>query len=379
MNKFQFQVSGTNIIFGAGAAAKLGAQAAALGVRRAFLVADPFVAQQPAGAAAQASLRAAGVEPLLYTDVVPDPDAPSVARAAAAYRAAGADGLVALGGGSAMDTAKALGVLATAGVEHIAPFYFGGSATPRGIPPLICLPTTAGTGAEVTFVAIVTEPETGRKMLVRHPSMAPAVALVDPLLSASMPPALTAATGMDALAHALEAITSTMASPLSDALALDAIPRIVESLPCAVADGADAEARAQMAYAATAAGLAFLSGRVHLGHAVGHAIGGAFHMPHGLACIVCMPAILGLLAEACAAELARIAPALGAPDAAGVPGALEALMRRCGVPRLRAALGAHRPSIDDLVGLVQGEERLIRLSRHAPTAAEWAQVFERSM
>jgi alcohol dehydrogenase class IV len=158
--------------------------------------------------------------------------------------------------------------------------------------PLIAVPTTAGTGSEVTFVAIVTEPTTQRKLLVRHPVIAPHVALVDPDLAATLPPKLTMATGMDALAHALESMTSTMASPISDALAMQAIAVIVTSLPRLILAGHNPTDRAAMSQAATVAGLAFLSGRVHLGHAVGHSLGGVYHLPHGTACIVMMPQII---------------------------------------------------------------------------------------
>lgn len=379
IDNFQYQGSSTNVVFGSGVAAQVGRHAKRLGIHRAFVVTDPAMAQTPARHAAVDALVAAGVEVTLFTDVVLDPTDFSVEQAAVRYRASGADGVIALGGGSAMDTAKALGVLVAANATQIAPFYFGGGATPVGIPPLICIPTTAGTGSEVTFVAIVTEADSQRKMLVRHPLIAPTVALVDPLLSATMPPALTAYTGMDALSHALEALTSTLAGPLSDALAYDAIPRIIKALPCAVVNGADQEARAEMSYAALVAGMAFLSGRVHLGHAIGHSLGTVYHVPHGLACIVCMPAILELLRDECAVQLERIAPAFGVETGADVPKALEDVMQRCEIPRLSTAIGLDSRVIPDLVELVQGESRLIALSRRQPTDEEWEQVFAKSM
>jgi len=376
---FQYQGPSTRIVFGDRTAAQLGTAAAELGISRAFVVADPFIARSPAGQAARDSLAAAGIAVELFDEVIPDPTDVSVETAAARYNAADANGIVALGGGSAMDTAKAVGVLAAAGSERIAPFYFGGSARPSGMPPLICVPTTAGTGSEATYVAIVTDSATGRKMLVRHPSLSPSVALVDPLLSATMPPALTAATGFDALAHALEAVTSTLANPISDGLALDAIPRVVNYLPRAVEDGGDLEARRELAYAATVAGMAFLSGRVHLGHAVGHSVGAAYHVPHGLACIVCMPAIMELLGPVCSRELDRVAQLLDLSDGTRVPPLIEDLMRRCRVPRLGALIRGDSSAIPALVEHVLGEDRLIGLSRRRPSEAEWAMLFERSM
>lgn len=378
VERFRFQAPATDIVFGVGSAAQLGKHATRLGLRRALLVTDAALAQSDACRAAVESLQIAGVSVELYADVVLDPTDDSVEWAAEHYRAVGADGLVALGGGSAMDTAKALGVLVASDARAIAPFFFGGSATPVGIPPLICLPTTAGTGSEVTYVAIVTERESQQKMLVRHPAIAPTVAIIDPKLSVTMPPALTAYTGMDALSHALEAMTSTLATPLSDSLALDAIPRIVAALPRAVEAGDDLEARAEMSYAALAAGLAFLNGRVHLGHAVGHSLGTAYHLPHGLACIVCMPAIMGLLHKACGPQLARIAAAFDV-DAGDLPQALKAFMERCRVPRLGAALQTDASIVPSLVELVQTEQRLIALAPRQPSADEWAEMFTRSL
>lgn len=375
---FQYEAPPTRIQFGAGVAASLGTQALSLGMQRVMLVCDAALAQSEPCRSAVATLEEAGIGVLLYTDVVLDPNDASVERAAAHYRDSGADGIVALGGGSAMDTAKALGVLISAGAEQIAPFYLGaGDRTPHGIPPLICMPTTAGTGSEVTPIAVVTESGSNRKMVVRHPSIAPAVALVDPLLTLTMPPKLTAATGMDALSHVVESITSKLANPPSTALALDVIPRIVEALPRAVADGGDIEARTAMSYAATAAGLAFVSARLHLGHAVGHSLGTAYHLPHGLACIVCMPAIMAFLAPALPTQIAQIAGAFGVA-AADLPEALDDLMRRCGIPRLGAALGSEPVAIPSLIELVSGEERLINLSPRRPTVDDWQTIFSQS-
>lgn len=368
----------TAVEFGVGVAAKVGRRAAALGMRHAMIVTDSALAASPMCAALQQSLQEAGVTTTVYSDVMLDPDDASVERATATYRASGANGLVALGGGSAMDTAKALGVLAVGGGDAIAPYYFGGAEAVRGIPPLICMPTTAGTGSEVTFVAIVTAD--GEKRLVRDPLLAPRLALIDPALTVSMPPKLTAATGMDALSHALEAMTSTLANPASDALAVDAIGRIARALPRAVAQGDDMEARSEMSLSAYMAGMAFLNGRVHLGHAVGHSFGVAFKMAHGLACIVCMPALLDFLVPSCGPELARIAAAFGRPaEAAEAPRAVAELMERCAIPRLGAAANVGKDDIPRLIDIVQSETRLIGLSRQAPTVDDWATIFEASL
>lgn len=366
---FQLQMP-TPVEFGVGVAGEVGRHATRLGICHALLVTDRGLADSPACTATQAALQASGVAVTLFADVEPDPPAASIATAVAAYRAAAADGLVALGGGSAMDTAKALGVLAVAGGDDIVPFCFGGDRRISGIPPLICLPTTAGTGAEVTFVSIVTHEQ--QKKLLRDPSLAPALALVDPQLTVSMPAALTAATGMDALAHSLEALTSTLANPLCDTLALDAIGRIGRWLPVAFEQPENLAARSELSLAALAAGLAFLNARVHLGHAIGHSLGTHYHIAHGFACAMCMPALLTFLQPVCEPQLERVAAALGGADAAA---AVADLMQRTATPGLGAAANVTVSDIPRLVEIVQTEQRLINLSPRQPTAADWQAIF----
>lgn len=372
---FQAQLSPTRVVFGEGVSQQLAKEAQALGMQTVLLLIDPFMATTSTGVALHATLQESGVMVVLSTDVEPDPTAVRIESIAQMARHAGVDGIVAIGGGSAIDTAKAVGVLCFHQADAIAPFYFGGSQIPKGMLPLIAIPTTAGTGSEVTFVSIVTEPTTQRKLLVRHVTLAPHVALVDPLLSATMPTSLTVATGMDALAHALEALTSTVASPLSDALALQAIPMVLNALPALVRDGHNPTHRAAMSQAATMAGLAFLSGRVHLGHAVGHALGGAYHLPHGSACMVMMPQIMQFIAQTHPQRIQPVAQVFGC-DVANVPHAIQSFMRTCSAPRLYELVAAHAPTYDKLIALIEGEDRLIGLSPVRPTTADWLQMIE---
>lgn len=372
---FQTQLSTTRIVFGEGVAAHVANEARTLGMRTILLIMDPFLATTPAGTQCTQLLRDGGMTVVLSTAVEPDPTVPTIEAGAAHARAHAVDSIVAMGGGSAMDTAKAIGLLLKNDATHIAPFFHGGGATPTGMLPMIAIPTTAGTGAEVTFVAIVTEPHTQRKLLVRHPSLAPHVALVDPLLCATMPTALTMTTGVDALAHALEAMTSTMAAPLSDALALHAIPLIAQSLPRLIRTGHNAEDRTQMSLAATSAGMAFLSGRVHLGHAVGHALGGAYHVPHGSACIVMMPQIMNLIAPHRPRAIAAFADAFGCRTS-DFPATLAQWLHQCGVPRLHSLLAPHHPSIPELIALFCGEDRLIGLAPVQPSHSQWHAMIE---
>lgn len=372
---FQAQLSPTRVVFGEGVSHLLAKESQALGMRTVLLLMDPFLANTPTGVALHNELCASGMQVVLSTDVEPDPTAARIESIARMARSVGVDGVVAIGGGSAIDTAKAVGVLCFHQADAIASFYFGGSQTPKGMLPLIAIPTTAGTGSEVTFVSIVTETTTQRKLLVRHVTLAPSVALVDPLLCATMPTGLTVATGLDALSHALEALTSTVASPLSDALALQAIPLIRHALPALVRDGHNPLHRSAMSQAATMAGMAFLSGRVHLGHAVGHALGGAYHVPHGSACMVMMPQIMRLIAHAQPHRLQPIAQVFDCA-VADVPDAIQQFMHTCGAPRLEQLVAHHAPTHAELVALIEGEDRLIGLSPVRPSKADWLHMIE---
>lgn len=371
----QTQFSNTKVVSGAGVSTLVGSEAKSLGMTRVMLLIDPFLADTPAGKAIHTALTDAGLTVARSTMVEPDPSVPTVENLAAWAALHAVDGVVAVGGGSALDTAKAVALLRAHDVQHIAPFFHGGGATPRAMLPVIAVPTTAGTGSEVTFVAIVTEPHTQRKLLVRHPVLTPAVALVDPTLCASMPARLTMATGVDALAHALESLTSTVASPASDALAHAAIPMIHAALPRLVNHGHNDADRAAMSDAATMAGMAFLSGRVHLGHAVGHSLGGAFHVAHGPACIAMMPEILALVAPARPAAIDRVAAVFGC-DAAALPQTLRTFLDGIGAPRLGALLAPHTPDAAALIALFRGEERLLGLTPVVPTDAQWTAMIE---
>lgn len=370
----QTQFSSTRVVTGAGVAYSVGTEAKALGMKTILLLIDPFLAETPAGTTIAAALSATGLTVVQSTAVEPDPSAATIEKLSAWATQHHIDGIVAVGGGSAIDTAKAVGLLLAHDVPHIAPFFHGGSATPARMLPLIAIPTTAGTGSEVTFVAVVTEPRTQRKLLVRHPALTPAVALVDPDLCATMPASLTMATGMDALAHSLESLTSTMSSPLSDALAISAIQTIVDALPRLIKNGHNPADRAAMSSAATMAGMAFLSGRLHLGHAVGHALGGAYHVPHGPACVVMLPQIMALVAPARPAATAQIARTFGC-SARELPTTLTRFLTDCGAPNLRTLIAPHTPSPAELIALFRGEERLISLSPVVPTSAQWESMI----
>ena len=339
-------------------------------MRRILVLMDPFIANTAHGQALIDQLNGGDFFVSVSTAVEPDPSEPAIVALARQAQHDDINGIIAVGGGSAIDSAKSIGLLVKKNTLALADFYFGGSQTPDAMLPLIAVPTTAGTGSEVTFVAIVTDPATQRKLLIRHPALAPNVAIVDATMSASMPATLTMATGMDALSHALEALTSTMSSPISDALALRAIPDIITHLPHAIKDGNNLDVRQRLADAATMAGYAFLSGRVHLGHAVGHALGGAFHLPHGPACMVLMPGIMQLVTLKRPQAIQHIATCFDVAPA-DVPAAIATFMADCGMPRLRTLVGTHTEDVERIIDIIQGESRLIGLSPVTPSRAEW--------
>jgi alcohol dehydrogenase len=303
----------TRVRFGEGEVRSLPAEAEALRLHRPLVVTDAYLASSDPFQSAMQACRAAGLGVEVWEGVVPNPTDSSVHEGLAQYQSRGCDGLVALGGGSAIDTAKAIGVLVAGGGQEIGAYFEPDPAPITPLPPLIALPTTAGTGSEVTWVSIVTSSRTRRKAVIRNRALFPAVSIVDPALTATMPPALTAHTGLDAFSHAMETYTSRQVAPFSEPLAFRSIELIVGALPRAVRDGADREARRQMSLAATMAGIAFTNSMLHTGHHVSHVLTSRYHLPHGLACILTIPAMLAYLRPVVGHKIARLAPLFGAP------------------------------------------------------------------
>lgn len=267
--------------FGAGSVDSIGELLASSGAARPIVVTDRFLVSTGVAARVAESLAASGMEAAVYDGTIPDPTTDSLESGLAAIREHGADSIVALGGGSPIDTAKALSVLAVRGGhmrELKAPFQFMGPAL-----PVIAVPTTAGTGSEVTQFTIITDSANNEKMLCAGPGYLPKAAVVDYELTLSMPPRLTADTGIDALTHAIEAYVSRKANPVSDVYALAAISRIGRYLRRAYRDGDDREAREEMMTAATLAGMAFSNASVALVHGMSRPLGGHFQIAHGMA------------------------------------------------------------------------------------------------
>lgn len=236
------------------------------------------------------SIKAAGIEVAVYEDVVNDPPASMIDKAGVFAKTQNVDGIVAIGGGSSLDSAKAINML----INNEPPIsqYFGpgGFGTKDGV-PLYTIPTTAGTGAEVTFIGILTDDATNLKKAVIGPSTFPKLAIIDPLLMVGLPAKITAPTGADAFSHSLEAVCNINMNPVSDLLGYDAISRITKWLPVACADPMNVQAREELAYASTFAGIAFINTGCNLGHAIGHNVGTFWHVAHGAACGAALPEV----------------------------------------------------------------------------------------
>ncbi len=293
----------TKVVFGIGALKRLPAQVERLKMKKALLVTDGGVVKSGLAERAIAVLRAEGISFTVFDSVRPDPTEQDALEGVAAYRRSGCDGLIAIGGGSPLDTAKLIDLLVT----HEPPLS---RFIRDDLPPLIAIPTTAGTGSEVSRSGVATLSDTGRKTVIFSPYLLPKAAICDPELTVGLPAFLTAATGMDAFTHCLEAYLADAFHPLADALAIDGIGRVAQSLEKAVSHGTNLAARAQMMIAAMEGAMAFQKG---LGacHALAHALTPISRLHHGLANAIVLPAVLEFNRGACVARLAQVAITMG--------------------------------------------------------------------
>ena len=297
----------TRLVHGPGAVASLADECRALGITRPMLVTDPGVAA--AGLVDRVRPQLNGV--VVFDEVRPNPDIELVDRAAEMYRESGCDGLVGLGGGSSLDTAKSIGVVARQG-GSIAQYEWGRNPIEQRIPPLVAIPTTAGTGSEVTLWAVITDHGRQLKFNVGGtPLIGAHVALIDPELMVGLPPAVTAATGMDALSHAIECFTCDYHQPFNDAVALHAIELVGRWLRLAVADGGNLEARTQMAHAATLGGMAYGTESAGAAHAMSQSAGGVHDCSHGALTARALGPVCEYNVPAAPDRYARIAQGLG--------------------------------------------------------------------
>lgn len=364
MNAWAFQTAG-RVCFGAGVCAQIAGELHAMGVRRVLLVTDPGVRRAGIAARVQRWIEAGDLQVTVFDQVEPDPSIKTVVKAAAAARAAGVDGVVGVGGGSPMDVAKVVAVI-LANKEPLATM-FGIDTVRRPGLPQVMVPTTAGTGSEVTHIAILSdEAEKLKKGIVsRH--LLPRLALVDPELTLGVPAAVTAASGMDALLHAVEALTSNQANMLSDTLARQAIGMIYPNLRTAVRDGSQLEARTAMSAGSTLAGMAFAQTGVTAVHAFAYPIGAEYHIPHGVANSLMMGPVLAFNVSGNPAKFAQVAAAFGL-DAAGLTdeqagdaaiAAMRTLAADIGIPDNLRQFGVTDADIDHLAASVMKVTRLL--------------------
>ena len=296
-------------VFGVGSAGLAGTYASNLGARKCLVVTDPHLIDTEAPAPVLDSLRAAGIPYSVFSGVSPNPKDREVMEGAAAYAREGCDCLVAVGGGSPMDCAKGIGIVSTNG-RHILSFE-GVDMVGRPGPPLICIPTTAGSAAEVSQFAIITHGAQRRKIAIVSKTVVPDTALVDPALTVSMDSRLTAATGMDTLTHAIEAYVSNASSPVTDLMALEAVRLVAGNLVRACEHPDDLAARSDMAQACLLAGLAFSNAILGAVHAMAHSLGGFLDLPHGECNAILLPAVVERNYSAAPERFDRIAAALG--------------------------------------------------------------------
>jgi len=301
----------SRVIYGRNTFREVGRQAKALG-SKALIVSDPVMENIGLVARCEQYLQEEGMSFAKYTGVDKEPTDVHVKEALDACRSEQCDVIVAVGGGSSIDAAKAVSVMMTN--EGTISDYVGNVKMFAKKPvPLIAIPTTAGTGSEVTKVTVIIDTKTDVKMMISQPALLPAVAIVDPLLTVSCPPSVTAATGVDALCHAIEAYISRRAHPVTDVLALSAIEAIIGHLRRAYENGQDIEAREKMAIAAMKAGMAFSNASVTLVHGMSRPIGALFHVPHGVSNAMLLPGVLEFTKESAIERLAVIARLLTPP------------------------------------------------------------------
>jgi alcohol dehydrogenase len=296
-------------LMGVGCANEVGPKAAELGAKKVLLVTDAGLNKMGVAPKIADTIKAAGVECVIYDGAEPNPTDKNVHDGVKVFEAEGCDFIVSLGGGSSHDCAKGIG-LVTAGGGHIRD-YEGVNKSTVPMTPLVAINTTAGTASEMTRFCIITNTDTHVKMAIVDWRVTPLVAVDDPVLMVGKPPALTAATGMDALTHAVEAYVSTIATPITDACAEKAIRLISNWLRPAVALGENIEARDMMCYAQYLAGMAFNNASLGYVHAMAHQLGGFYNLPHGVCNAILLPAVCEFNLIACPDRFADIADFMG--------------------------------------------------------------------
>lgn len=335
------------IVFGRGEAAKLSQHVALTGKRSALIVTDKGLVEAGLIKTVADGLTAAGIKALVFAGVEPNPSDANVEAGAEALRGLGDAAIVAVGGGSSMDAAKAIGLMGP-NEGTVNDFGFGCKPKHEGA-PLVAVPTTAGTGSETNMFAVITDRAQHRKIYVGHPSIQPKVAVLDPDLTLGLPPYPTATCGFDVLTHAIEAYTSLIASPYTDAVALETIRMAAKWLPEVFKDGRNIEARAQMLMASCMAAIAFNVTGLGVCHGTGHPLSARLGSAHGQTLATMLPHVMRFNRSVCGEKYALVATALGVEASADAAIAeVEAIRARVGIKKTIKELGGDASLIDAL-------------------------------
>ncbi|KKK38461.1 alcohol dehydrogenase [Mesobacillus campisalis] len=355
------------LITGNGATAKLKEEAEALGMKNPLIVTDKILNE--IGVVGKLAKYLGGSSFGIYSGVKPEPEAAIVEECTEVFLSGNHDGLIALGGGSAIDIAKAVSGYARfdGRIEEL----FGTGMVPQKGAPLIAIPTTAGTGSEVTNIAILSDTEAQLKKGIVSDFLLPDTAIVAPEMTVTMPKSVTAASGIDALVHAIEAYISVNASPITDALALGAMKMIAKFLPKAYANPGHMEARENMATASLMAGMAFGNAGVGAVHALAYPLGGRYHIPHGVSNALLLPYVMEWNKIACLEKFRDIADALGQntsgmsnPEAAAA--AVEAMRSLCETVHIPKGLRSFSIPESDIPSMAEDASRITRLLKNNP-------------
>ncbi len=301
----------TKVVYEAGVATDLKPELDLIGITKYFIVSDHIIndlglVQKVADGLVDAGFEVTGK----YLDVAQDARLKDVKKCADIVKASGAEGIISIGGGSVIDTAKAVNILFSVGGDLVDD-YSGAHTLTKPLNPHVVIPTTAGTGSEVTMIAVIYDEENKEKLAFPDKFLLPNLAVLDPEMTISLPPKMTAATGMDALTHAVEAYVGPQASPISDAFAVGAIELIMKNLVTATRTGDDVDARGSMLIASTMAGISFTHSMCGCIHGMAHATGGLYRVPHGIANGIFLPFGLEYNFEEIKEKLARLAPVMG--------------------------------------------------------------------